>query len=85
MGPLSTGMDPQRHVYPAIVWLLVIWTVAHIAVGIVMQLYCAARRWARRLTPGHDIDIVNVGLYWHFVIATCAITTAVIAGFPLAV
>jgi cytochrome c oxidase subunit I+III len=82
-GPIVTELDPASHVYPAIVWLLVIWTVVHLGLGIVMQGYCAMRRVAGRMTAQHDMDIVNVTLYWHFVAVTTAITVAVIAGFPL--
>jgi cytochrome c oxidase subunit I+III len=65
------------------VWLLVIWTVLHVAVGLLMHVYCFASRAAGRMTAEHDIDIHNVVLYWHFAIFTVAITTLVIAGFPL--
>jgi cytochrome c oxidase subunit I+III len=82
-GPWTTGLDPTAHVYPAIVWVLVIWTATHVAAGLVMQLYCVARGLAGRLDARHDIDIVNVALYWHFVAGTALITVAVIAGFPL--
>jgi cytochrome c oxidase subunit I+III len=43
-GPWLAGMDPSRHVYEAIVWLLAIWSAAHAALGVLMLLYCAARR-----------------------------------------
>jgi cytochrome c oxidase subunit I+III len=82
-GPWLSGLDPTRHVYPAMVWLLVVWTVIHIAVGLIMQLYCIARRLAGRMTARHDIDISNVALYWHFSAIMTVITVAVIAGFPL--
>ena len=82
-GPWLNGMDPTTHVYPAIVWVLVIWTVFQIAVGLIFQLYAVARRAAKRLTAQHDIDIHVVTLYWHFTVLTAAITTLVIAGFPL--
>jgi len=82
-GPWVTGLDPVSHVYPAIVWVLVLWTVVHIAAGVIMQLYCVARRMAGRMTARYDIDIVNVALYWHFSAMTVVITVAVIAGFPL--
>ena len=49
-GPSSTGLDPTAGVYPATVWLLVIWAVVHVAVGVMMQLYCLARRAAGRMT-----------------------------------
>jgi cytochrome c oxidase subunit I+III len=81
-GPWRGGLDPTSHVYPATVWLMVGWTVAHVALGILLHGYCLARRAARRLTPKHDADLVNVTLYWHFVAITAAITVAVIAGFP---
>jgi cytochrome c oxidase subunit I+III len=82
-GPWTSGLDPASHVYPATVWILVIWTAAQVAVGIIMQLYCLARRMADRMTPRHDADMVNVELYWHFTEVTAVITIAVTAGFPL--
>jgi cytochrome c oxidase subunit I+III len=81
-GPWLARLDPARNVYPAIVWLLVIWTALHVAVGVVMQLYCVARRLAGRMTAEYDIDIGNVALYWHFAVVTVMITVGVIAGFP---
>ena len=82
-GPWISGLDPKIHVYPATVWLLAIWAAFHVAVGIIMQLYCVARRLAARMTARHDIEITNTALYWHFVAMTVVITVAVIAGFPL--
>lgn len=83
-GPWSHAMDPQAHVYPAIVWVLVIWELAHAAVGAVMQAYCLARSFAGRLTPIYDMDIRNIALYWHFMAITALITFAVIGLFPRA-
>jgi cytochrome c oxidase subunit I+III len=82
-GPWVTGLDPTSHVYPATVWLLVIWTTAHVIVGVIMHCYCIARRLAGRMTARYDIDISNVALYWHFATLTAIVTVAVIAGFPL--
>jgi cytochrome c oxidase subunit I+III len=82
--PWFSGLDPKSHVYPATVWLIVIWTAGQIGVGAIMQLYCIARRWAGRMTARYDIDIHNVTLYWHFTAFTALIAVAVIAGFPLA-
>jgi cytochrome c oxidase subunit I+III len=82
MGPLSTGLDPTQHAYGAIVWLLLVWTVFHVAVGVVMHLYALLRRIAGRMTARHDMDIRNVVLYWHFTALTAAITALVVAGFP---
>jgi cytochrome c oxidase subunit I+III len=82
-GPYVTELVPTRHVYDATVWLLVLWTAFHVLVGLLMQLYCAARRLAGRMTARHDIDISNVVLYWHFVAVTVILTVGVTAGFPL--
>jgi cytochrome c oxidase subunit I+III len=76
------GMDPTSHVYPAIVWILVIWVAVHGAVGIVMQLYCLARSLAGRLTASHDMELHNVALYWHFMAVTAVVTFAVVGLFP---
>ncbi len=81
LGPWNTELDPTIHVYPATVWILVGWTVVHVVVGVIMQLDCAARRAARRMTSQYDADIVNVTLYWHFLALTVFITVSVIAGF----
>jgi cytochrome c oxidase subunit I+III len=82
-GPWRSGLDPTAHVYPAIVWALVLWTALLAGVGVILQLYCAAGRLAGRMDAAHDIDITNVLLYWHFVAITAATTVAVIAWFPL--
>jgi cytochrome c oxidase subunit I+III len=82
-GPWLTSLDPRRDAYDATVWVLVVWTVVHAAVGVIMQIYCIARRLAGRMDARHDIDIVNVTLYWHFVAMTAAVTVGVIAGFPV--
>jgi cytochrome c oxidase subunit I+III len=81
-GPWRHAMQPTAHVYPAIVWILVAWTLAHAAVGVVMQLYCLARSLARRLTAQHDLELHNAALYWHFMAITAAVTFAVIGLFP---
>ena len=84
-GPWQAGMDPTVHVYPAVVWILVAWTLVHAALGAVMQLWCLAASLAGRLTPTHDQDIHNVALYWHFMMVTALTTFAVVGLFPLAV
>ena len=82
-GPWLLAMDPTEHVYSATVWVIAIWTALHAIVGIILQLYCAARRWAGCMTARYDIDICNTALYWHFLIITAAAAVAVMAGFPL--
>jgi cytochrome c oxidase subunit I+III len=78
----ASALDPTRGVYAATLWLLVAWCAVHVALGVVMQLYCAARRLAGRMTARHDIDICNTTLFWHFAAATVGISIAVLIGFP---
>ena len=80
--PYFAQLDPTASVYAATIWLLAIWSALHLAIGVLMQLYCIARRLAGRLTAKYDMDIVNVALYWHFTIVTVAITIAIAAGIP---
>jgi cytochrome c oxidase subunit I+III len=82
LGPWTQGMNPELHVYPAIVWVLVIWVAAHAALGVIMQLYTLARSLARRMTPAHDGDLRNVALYTHFLALSALVTFTVIAFFP---
>jgi cytochrome c oxidase subunit I+III len=83
LGPHRAALDPSTSAYAATVWLLVWWSVLHLGLAVVMQLYCVARRLAGRMTARYDIDIHNVALYWHFTALTVVMTVAVIAGFPL--
>jgi cytochrome c oxidase subunit I+III len=82
-GPYLSGMDPTEHAYPATVWVLVLWTGVHLAIGFIAHGYCLARALAGRLTARRDIDIRNTLLYWHFMLATVVVTVATIGGFPL--
>ena len=81
-GPWLGGLDPTAHAYGAIVWLLLGWSALHVVLGIVMLLYCLARRVAGRLTAEHDLELHVVALYWHFNALTALVTVAVVAGFP---
>ncbi|SER66456.1 cytochrome c oxidase subunit I [Rhizobium sp. NFR03] len=82
-GPFAYEMDPTLYVYPAIVWVVAIWTVVHGAVGIIMQLYCLARSLTGRMTARYDMDIDNVVLYWHFMVITAVTSFGVLGLFPL--
>ncbi|HEY9211856.1 MAG TPA: cytochrome ubiquinol oxidase subunit I, partial [Ancylobacter sp.] len=84
LAPWRAGLHPTAHVYPAIVWVVAIWTALHFAVGMLMQGYCLAGSLAGRLSREHDIDLRNVALYWHFAALTMATTFVVLVLAPLA-
>lgn len=81
-GPYLHDMQPTVHVYPAIVWVISLWTVLHGLVAIIMQLYCLAGSFAGRLTASYDADLRNVMLYWHFLMITAMISFGVLGLFP---
>lgn len=82
IGPYAHGMAPTAHVYPATVWMLVIWTSVHALVALIMQAYCMARSLAGYLTAEYDQDLCNVVLYGHFMAFTAVVTYLTIGLFP---
>ncbi|WP_149755236.1 cytochrome c oxidase subunit I [Roseivivax sediminis] len=76
------GLAPSSHVYPAMMWALVVWTCAHVAAGVVMQGYCLAGTIFGKLTPRYDADLWNTTLFWHFLVVSCLITAAMIGILP---
>jgi cytochrome c oxidase subunit I+III len=81
-GPWRAELDPALHVYPAIVWVLVIWIAVHAAFGVVMQLFALARSLVGRMTPVYDGDVRNITVYGHFLALSALITFLVIGFFP---
>ncbi len=81
-GPYLYGMQPTAHVYPAIVWVITLWTIVHGLVGVIMQIYCLAKSFAGRLTAAYDADLRNVVLYWHFLVITALTSFGVLGLFP---
>ena len=75
-------LDPESHVYPAILWALAVWIAVHSGAGIIMQLYCLAGSLFGKLTPRYDADIWNVSLFWHFVTISALVTCAVVGLMP---
>ncbi|MGR3631282.1 MAG: cytochrome c oxidase subunit I [Limimaricola soesokkakensis] len=75
-------LDPTSHVYPAMMWALMVWVVAHGIVGTIMQLYCLAGSLFGKLTPRYDADLWNVTLFWHFLGLTALVTGAMMGIVP---
>ncbi len=75
-------LDPTSHVYPAILWALMVWLVAHLSAGVLMQGYCLAGSVFGKLTPHHDADLRNVTLYWHFMAVKALVTAAILGLAP---
>ncbi len=80
--PAAAALDPTAHAYQATVWIVAIWTAAHLGVGVIMQGYVIARSFAGILAPDNAADIWNTSLYWHFMMATAILAVAVLTGVP---
>lgn len=78
----SSGLEPTSHVYPAIIWAIMIWTIVHTALGLIMLCYCVAGATFGKITPEHDADLCNVTLYWHFIMITVLVSSLVIGLLP---
>ncbi|EAR49613.1 Cytochrome c oxidase, subunit I [Oceanicola granulosus HTCC2516] len=76
-------MSPTAHVYPAIMWAIMVWVVVHSGVGAIMQLYCLAGSLAGKMTPRFDADIWNVALFWHFHALSALVACAVLGLAPM--
>ena len=76
------ALDPTSHVYPAIMWALMVWLVVHIGAGVIMLGYCLAGSLFGKMTPRYDADMRNVTLFWHFVALQAVVTGAVLGLAP---
>ena len=75
-------LDPTAHVYPATMWVLVLWTVVHIGLGILMNLFCLFGLLVGDFTPRRDAPLWNVSLFWHFLGLTMLVTVCAVAVLP---
>jgi cytochrome c oxidase subunit 1/cytochrome c oxidase subunit I+III len=76
------ALEPTGHVYPAILWALMVWLIAHAGAGIIMQTYCLAGSLFGKLTPRYDADLRNVTLFWHFVGVKAVVVAAILGLAP---
>ena len=77
-----SSLDPTEHAYPAIMWALAVWTLAHTAAGAIMLGYCLAGTISGKLTPRYDADLWNTTLYWHFHTLSAVIACGVVGLLP---
>ncbi|MCO6383336.1 cytochrome c oxidase subunit I [Oceanicola sp. 502str15] len=76
-------LSPTSHVYPAMLWALMVWLVAHVAAGVVMQGYCLAGSLFGKLTHKYDADLRNVTLFWHFIALKALVVGAILGLAPM--
>ena len=75
-------LEPTTHVYPATMWALMVWLVAHSVLGVIMQLYALAGSIFGKMTPQYDADLCNVTLFWHFMVLTALVTGFILGVAP---
>ncbi|MFA7506081.1 MAG: cytochrome c oxidase subunit I [Burkholderiaceae bacterium] len=75
----TAGLDPSSSASAAMAATFVLWCSAHLAIGIVMLLFCLVASLRGRLDAKHDGDIRIVLLYWHFLAFTLLVSGLVLA------
>jgi hypothetical protein len=82
LGPELARLDPTSHALAAMVWTLFGWVAVHLALGVVMLLFCAAAAVAGRLDREHDAFLRNTELYWYFAAFMAGVSTLVVLALP---
>jgi cytochrome c oxidase subunit I+III len=83
VGPAMAGVAPTSHALAAMIWTLLGWSAVHVALGVVMLLFCAAASMTGRLDRMHDAYLWNTELFWHFTSFTVAVSVLVVLLLPV--
>ena len=61
---LASGFDPTVHAYTALVWMMVVWPLVHISLGMIMTLFSMVKAAVkpRGLAWSHAVD--TTALWW---------------------
>jgi cytochrome c oxidase subunit I+III len=87
-GALAMGALFQAEVYPTVdaysatIWLFAGWTLFHIAVLLLMAVYCQARVLAGRITAERRQSLLNTELFWHCTTGFGVVSPAITFLFP---
>jgi len=58
---------PATHAYGSLFFTITGFHGAHVAAGLLMNIFVQARAWAGHFTATRHLALSNVALYWHFV------------------
>lgn len=58
---------PQTDAYGSFFYTITGFHGAHVAVGLLMNLWAQVKVWRGRITSEHALTLENIAIYWHFV------------------
>jgi heme/copper-type cytochrome/quinol oxidase subunit 3 len=78
----ASGLDPTVHAYTALVWMMVVWPAAHIALGMIMALFSLTKAAVRPrgLAWSHAVD--TTALWWGWSVIQILVSLAIIVFYP---
>ena len=76
------GTDPTVHGYGASVWTLLGYMALHVAIGIVMALWCLARLQLGMIDAWRSLTLRLCLLWWRFTAAATVLTLVLVTVFP---
>jgi heme/copper-type cytochrome/quinol oxidase subunit 3 len=62
-----TAFTPQTGAYGSLFFSITGFHGAHVAAGLLMNVFVQARAWAGHFSAGHHVAVSNIAMYWHFV------------------
>ena len=80
----DAGLSGPRHAYDAILWVTVLFALAHFPLAALMTVYAIARNLAGKLTARFPGDLENVMMVYTFALVVTLCAVAMAALYPLA-
>ncbi len=79
---LESGFDPTVHAYTALVWMMVVWPAGHIALGMIMTLFCMSKAAVqpKGLAWAHAVD--TTALWWGWSVLQTLVSLAIVVFYP---
>jgi cytochrome c oxidase subunit I+III len=78
----GSGLDPTKHAYSALVWSMVLWPLAHMALGFIMAAFTMAKAAVRPRRLAWSHAVASTALWWGWSVAQTLLSLAVIVYYP---
>ncbi len=78
----DSGLDPKRHAYTALVWMMVLFPLVHLGIGAVMAAFTLVKAWVDPPRYRWSHAARNTGLWWQWSVAQMLFSLAVIVFYP---
>jgi cytochrome c oxidase subunit I+III len=78
----QAGLPPTHHAFPAMVWMMALYTQVHLAAAAMLAAFVLARQAAGLVTPHRRMTVMLTLLAWDFAVFTGVASMAVLALWP---